>query len=132
MAITYSVRLSDRGIDSFHGFEYCGLISRVKRVSSTSCGSYNEPAVFAQFWLHQCRRVLRPHLYCLPSRFTQVRPLSWVLGLCGVSPGCCCVGAACMDDYSASSSAMRSAADVAFFSPVSPFSRASLGTSVLS
>ena len=79
--------------------------SPVTRVSSTSCGSSNEPAVFAHFWLRQGRMVLRPHLYCLPSRFTLVRSLSWVLGLCGVSPGCCCVGAACMDDYSAGSSA---------------------------
>ena len=37
--------------------------------------------------------VLRPHLHCLPSRFTHVRSLYWVLGLCGVHPGYCCVGA---------------------------------------
>ena len=61
--------------------------------------------MFAQFWLRQCRMVLRPHLYCLPLRFTLVRSLYWVLGLCGVSLGCCCVGAACTDDYRAGSSA---------------------------
>ena len=27
MAITYSVRISGGGIDSFHGFEYCDLIT---------------------------------------------------------------------------------------------------------
>ena len=81
--------------------------------------------MFAHFWLRQCRMVLRPHLYCLPSRFTLVRSLYWVLGLCGVSPGCCCVCAACTDDYSASSSA--SLAHVAVFSPVSRFFRASFG-----
>ena len=30
--------------------------------------------------------VLRPHLYCLPSRFIIVRYLYWFLGLCGVGP----------------------------------------------
>ena len=77
--------------------------SRVTRVSSTFYGSSNEPAVFAHLWLRQGRMVLRPHLYCLPSRFTLVRSLYWVLGLCGVSPGCCCVGSACKVDYSAGS-----------------------------
>ena len=61
--------------------------------------------MFAHFWLRQCRMVLRPHLYCLPLWFTLVRSLYWVLGWCGVSPGCCCFGTACADDYSAGSSA---------------------------
>ena len=60
--------------------------SRVTRVLSTSCGSSSEPAVFAHFWLRQCRMVLRPYLYCILSRFTIVWSLYWVLGLCGVSP----------------------------------------------
>ena len=42
--------------------------------------------MFAHFWLRQCRLVLRPHLYCLPSLFTIVRYLYWFLGLCGVGP----------------------------------------------
>ena len=41
--------------------------------------------MFAHFWLRQCCMVLQPHLYCLPSRFTVVRSLYWVFGLCGVS-----------------------------------------------
>ena len=49
------------------------------RVLSTSCGSSGEPAVFAQFWLRLCRMVLHPHLYCLPSRFTIVGYLYWLL-----------------------------------------------------
>ena len=49
--------------------------SRVTRVSSTSSDSSNEPAVFVHFWLRRGRMVLRPHLYCLTSRFTHVRPL---------------------------------------------------------
>ena len=61
--------------------------------------------MFAHFWLRRCRMVLRPHLYCLPSRFTLVWSLYWVLGLYGVSPGCCCICTACADDYSAGSSA---------------------------
>ena len=31
MAITYSVRLGGGGTDSFHGFEYCGLITLASR-----------------------------------------------------------------------------------------------------
>ena len=49
--------------------------SRVKRVSSTSYDSSDVPAVFAHFWLRRGRMVLRPHLYCLTSRFTHVRSL---------------------------------------------------------
>ena len=78
--------------------------SRVTRVLSTSCGSSGEPAVFAHIWLHQCRMLLRPHLYCLPSRFTIVRYLYWFLGLCGVWSGVfCSVCADCADDSSAGS-----------------------------
>ena len=105
MAITYSVRISGRGTDSFHGFEYCDLITLTSRefrvllvVLPTSLRCL---LILASSGSHG----LRPHLYCLPSRFTLVRSLSWVLGLWGVSPGCCCVGAARMVDYSAGSSA---------------------------
>ena len=76
--------------------------SRITRVLSTSCGSSGEPAVFAHFWLRQCRMVLRPHLYCLPSRFTIVRYLYWVLGLCGIWSGVFCSVCA---DYVVDSSA---------------------------
>ena len=48
--------------------------------------------MFSHFWLRRGHMVLRPHLYCLPSRFTLVRSLYWVLGFCGVRPGYCCVG----------------------------------------
>ena len=88
--------------------------------------------MFAHFWLRQGRMVLRPHLYCLPSRFTLVRPLSWVLGLCGFSPGCCCVGAACMDNYSTGSCAsLAQCCRCGVFFPSFAIFRASLGTSVL-
>ena len=60
--------------------------------------------MFAPFLLSQCRMVLRPHLYCLPSRFTIVRHLYWFLGLCGIWSGVfCSVCADCADDSSASS-----------------------------
>ena len=49
--------------------------------------------------------MLRPLLYCLTSRFTHVRSLYWVLGLCGVRQGYSCVGIGRCDDYSADSSA---------------------------
>ena len=49
--------------------------------------------------------VLRPHLYCLTSRFTHVRSLYWVLGFCGVRQGYGCVGIGRCDAYSADSSA---------------------------
>ena len=91
----------------------------ITRVSSASSDSSYEPAMFEHFWLRRGRMVLRPHLYCLPSRFTLVRSLYWVLGFFGVRPGYCCVG----DDHCADSSAsLRSAAVVAVFSPVSRFS----------
>ena len=78
--------------------------------------------MFAHFWLRRGHMELRPHLYCLPSRFTLVRSLYWVLGFWGVRPGYCCVG----DDRCADSSALWQ-----FFPQFRDF-RASLGTSVLS
>ena len=73
----------------FHGLEYFGLITLASRgFRVLSSGSSGEPAVFAQFWLRQSRMVLRPHLYCLPSRFTYrgvpllVFRLVWYLILC--------------------------------------------------
>ena len=99
--------------------------SRVTRVSSTSCGSSSEPAVFAHFWLCQCRMVLRPHLYCRPSRFTIMRSPYWVLGLCGVSPVFSVAFALIARTIPAPVLvlALRSAADVAVFSPIPRFSR---------
>ena len=107
--------------------------SRVTSVWSTSYGSSNEPAVFAHFWLHQGCMVLRPHLSCLPSRFTLVRSLYWVLGLSGFSPGCCCVGFAYAVDYGSGSSAgLAQCCRCGGFFPSFAIFRASLGTSVLS
>ena len=65
--------------------------------------------------------------------FTLVRSLYWVLGLCGVSTGCCCIGAACMVDYGAGSSAsLAQCCQCGDFFPSFAIFRASLGTSVLS
>ena len=79
--------------------------SRVTRVLSTSSDSSNEPAVFAHFWLRRGRMVLRPHLYCLTSRFTHVRSLYWGLGFFSARQGYGCIGFDRCDDYSADSSA---------------------------
>ena len=99
--------------------------SRVTRVSSASCGSSSEPAVFAHFWLRRCRMVLRPHLYCLPSRFTIVRYLYWFLGLCGVSLVFSVAFALIARTIPAPVLvlALRSVADEVFFSPIPRFSR---------
>ena len=89
--------------------------------------------MFAHFWLRQCRMVLRPHLYCLSSRFTIVRSLYWVLGLCGVS----LVSAVAFALFARTIPApvlvlaLRSAADVVVFSPIPRFFALVLGTSVL-
>ena len=49
--------------------------------------------------------MLRPHFYCLTSRFTHVRSLQWVLGLCGIRQGYGCLGNDRRNDSSADSSA---------------------------
>ena len=105
MAITSSVRISGGGIDSFLGFGYCDVItltSREFRVLLTIL-----PTSLRCLCIFGFVRVawLRPYLSCLPSLFTLVRSLYWVLGLSGVSLGCCCVGSACTVDYSSGSSA---------------------------
>ena len=86
--------------------------------------------MFAHFWLRQCRMVLRPHLYCLPSRFTIVRYLYWFLGLCGVSP-VFSVAFARTIPAPVLVLALRSVADVAVFPPIPRFFALVLGTSVL-
>ena len=49
--------------------------------------------------------VLRPHLYCLPSRLLTCGPFIGFLGFVGVRQGYSCVGVDRQDDYSADSSA---------------------------
>ena len=87
--------------------------------------------MFAHFWLRQCRMVLRPHLYCLPSRFTIVRHLYWFLGLCGVSPVFSVAFALIAWTIPAPVLvlALRSVADVAVFFPNSAIFVLVLGTS---
>ena len=81
--------------------------------------------MFAHFWLHQCRMVLRPHLYCLPSRFTIVRYLYWILGLCGIGPVFSVAFALIVRTIPAPILvlALRRVADVAAFYPIPWFSR---------
>ena len=81
--------------------------------------------MFAHFWLRQCRMVLRPHLYCLPSQFTIVRCLYWFLGLCGV--GLVFSVAFVLNARTIPAPvlvlALHRVADVAAFSPIPRFSR---------
>ena len=134
MAIDYLVRVSGGGN---HFLSWIRVLrfdySLVTRVSSTSCGSFSEPAVFVHFWLRQCRMVLRPHLYCVLSRFTIVRYLYWVLGLFGVSPVFSVAFALIVRTIPATVLvlALRCAADVAVFSPIPLFFALVLGISVL-
>ena len=115
MAIAYSVRISGGGIDSFLRCDY----SRVTRVSSTSCGSSNEPAVFALFLTSSGSQVVATSpffptltVYCSEVPF---------LGFCP-----CVAFARATVAFGTITApilllALRSAADVAFFSPVSRF-----------
>ena len=105
MAITSSVRISGGGIDSFLGFEYCDVITLASREFRVLLAILPTSLRCLRIFCFVRVAWLRPHLSCLPSRFTLVRSLYWVLGLSGVSPGCCCVGSACTVDYSSGSSA---------------------------
>ena len=79
--------------------------------------------MFAHFWLRRGRMVLRPHLYCLPSRFTLVRSLYLVLGFCGLRRATVVLATIAAPIMAAILLlALRSAAVVAVFSPVSRFS----------
>ena len=77
--------------------------------------------------------VLRPHLSCLPSRFTIVRYLYWFLVLCGVGPVFSAAFALIALTIPAPVLvlALRMVADVAFFFPNSAVFALVLGTSVL-
>ena len=79
--------------------------------------------MFAHFWLRRCRMVLQPHLYGLSSRFTIVGSLYWVLGLCGVGSVFSVTFALIARTFPAPILvlALRSAADVAVFSPIPRF-----------
>ena len=88
VVVTYSVRISGGGIDSFLGFEYgvvITLASRELRVLLPILPT--NLRFFAHFWLRRGRMMLRPHLYCLTSRFTHVQSLYWVFRLMWRSSG---------------------------------------------
>ena len=94
------------GIDSFMGLEYLIVItlaSREFRVLLTILLlSLRCLRIFGFVGVAWC---MRPHRSCLPSRFTLLRSLYWVLGFCGVRPVYCCVGDDRCSDYGADSSA---------------------------
>ena len=87
MAIAYSVRVSGGGTDSFHGFEYFGLITlaslEFRVLIAVFPASLRCLRIFGFVSVAWC---CDPTFFCLPSRFTIVRYLYWFLGLCGVSP----------------------------------------------
>ena len=130
MAIAYSVRISGGGTESFLGFEYFDLITLASREFRVLLAVL--PASLRClhiFGLRQCRMVLRPHLYCLPSRFTIMRYLYWFFGLCGVGPVFFVVFALIVRTIPAPVLvlALRRVADVGFFFPNSAVFRASFG-----
>ena len=57
MVVTDSVRFCGGGFDSFVGFEYGVVITRVARLRVLLFFSSYEPAVFAHFWLRWGHRV---------------------------------------------------------------------------
>ena len=134
MAIAYSVRVRGGGTDSFHGFEYFCLITLTSREFRVLLAVL--PArlqCLRIFGLRQCCMVLRPHLYCLPSRFTIVRYLYWFLGLYGVGPVFSVALALIARTIPAPVlvPALRRVANVAVFSPIPWFFTLVLGPSVL-
>ena len=88
MAVTYSVRISSGGINSFLGFEYGDVITLASREFRVLLPILPPSLWFLRiFWLSRGRMVLRPHLYCLTSRFTHVRSLYWIFRLLWRSSG---------------------------------------------
>ena len=86
-------------------------------------------------WLRQCRMELRPHLYCLPSRFPYREiPLLIFLGMCGIW-SCVFPVAFVLIALTVPAQvlvvALRSVAEVATFSPNPRFFAPVLGISVL-
>ena len=111
MAITCLVRMRGGGIDSFLGFEYLIVITLASRefrvLTSLRC-----LRIFGFVGVAWC---------CDPTfiAYPLVRSLYWVLGICGIRPGYCCVGTIAAPILLL---ALRSVAVVAVFSPVSRFS----------
>ena len=125
MAIAYTVRVSGGGTDSFHGFEYFGLITLAPREFRVLLAVLPTSLRCLRNLASSVSHGVATHLYCLPSWFTIVRYLYWFLGLCGVSPVFSVAFALIARTIPAPVLvlALRSAADVAVFSPILRFSR---------
>ena len=104
------MRVSGGGTDSFFGFEYFGLITLASQEFRVlSCGSSGKPAVFAHFWLRQCR---------------MWGSFNGFLCMCGVWSGVFHVAFAMITRTVPAQVlivALRSVADVAAFSPIPRF-----------
>ena len=105
MAVTYSVRISGGGIDSFLGFEYNDVMTLASREFRVLLQILPTSLRFLRIFGFVGVAWLRPHLSCLTSRFSHVRSLYWVLGLYSVRQGYDCVGINRCGDYIADSSA---------------------------
>ena len=116
------MRISGGGIDSFLGFEYCDVITLASRVFRVLLAvlptSLRCLRIFGFVWV---AGLLRPHLSCLHSRFTVVRSLSWGFSLVWRSSGLLLRWRRSLGRFTAPILllALRSAADVAFFSQIS-------------
>ena len=126
MAIAYLVRVSGGGTDSFHGFEYFGLItlaSREFRVLLTVLpANLRCLRIFGFVNVAWC---CDPTFIAYPHGLLSCGTFIGFLGLCGVSPVFSVAFAliARTIPVPVLVLALRSVPDVAFFSPIPQFSR---------
>ena len=127
VAIAYSVRVSNGGTDSFHGFEYFGLITLESQEFRVLLAFFQRACGVCAFLASSVSHgVATSPLYpTLTVYYREVRYLYWFLGLCGVSPVFSVAFALIARTIPAPVLvlALRSVADVAVFSPIPRFSR---------
>ena len=88
MAVTYSVRISGGGIDSFLGFEYGVVITLASREFRVLLPILPMSLRFLRFFgFVGVACCCDPTFIAKPHVFHHVRSPSWVLGLCGVCQG---------------------------------------------
>ena len=106
MAVTYSVRISGGGIDSFLGFEYGDVITLASRVFRVLLPILPTSLRFLRiFGFVRVAWCCDPTFIAYPHDLLTCGPFIGFLGFFGVRPGYSCVGIDRRDDYSADSSA---------------------------
>ena len=106
IAVTDSVRLCGRGIDSFLGFEYVVVITLASHVFEYFLRFLLQACVICAFWLRWGSHGVTPPPFLPTLTFSSRAIPFWVfLGFCGVRQCYSCVGVDRHDDYSADSSA---------------------------